>query len=184
MLSDRDIMLRVQAGETSLYAELVLRYRPRLLKFAVSKVHDLGLAEDLVQETLLSAFHARNTYSPKFAFSTWIWTISLNLARRQLRQNMSERVHQLEYSQQAVPIPDSSVQPIDHLLHAELHEQLHQLLDRLPASQSDAIRLRFLGELSFEEIAATMECSVSGAKRRVKTGILKLTEMAQSFGSS
>src|SRR5687768_12848454 len=86
MQSDADIMRAVQNGQTGLFEDLAARYRPRLLRFAVSKLGADGAAEDAVQEALLAAFQARDSYRPEFAFSTWIYTILLNCCRRELRR--------------------------------------------------------------------------------------------------
>jgi RNA polymerase sigma-70 factor (ECF subfamily) len=60
------------------------------------------------------------------------------------------------------------------LLAKEASEQLYDLLAKLPEVQADALRLRFFGGLSFPEIAAAMQISESGAKHRVKVGLLTL----------
>jgi RNA polymerase sigma-70 factor (ECF subfamily) len=62
------------------------------------------------------------------------------------------------------------------LLARESSERLHGLLSQLPQVQADALRLRFFGELTYLEIAAAMQISEPGAKHRVKTGLLKLSE--------
>ena len=76
-------MRRIQAGEVELFDLLVERYRNALVRVALSKLGDVAWAEDIVQESLLAAFVARDTYDPQFAFRTWLWTILLNLCRRQ-----------------------------------------------------------------------------------------------------
>lgn len=178
MTSDRDIMKRVQNGESSLFSLLVHKYRLPLHQFALSKLHDQQAAEDVVQEAFLAAYHARDSYSPEFAFSTWIWTITLNLSRRDLKRAQSERTRQLHYV-------ESQRRPLRYIVNFEevllKEEQIRSLdacLDQLPESQADAIRLRFFGRLSYEEVALTTGCSLSGAKRRVKLGLLKLSELA------
>jgi RNA polymerase sigma-70 factor (ECF subfamily) len=62
------------------------------------------------------------------------------------------------------------------VLATERQTRLAALLDELPEPQADALRLRFFGGLRFEDIARTMDCSLSGAKRRVQTGLIKLAE--------
>jgi RNA polymerase sigma-70 factor (ECF subfamily) len=63
------------------------------------------------------------------------------------------------------------------MLLLERREQLRLALEQLPEAQADALRLRFFGGLKFEEIAAAMESSVSGAKVRVKQGLIKLASL-------
>src|SRR5580704_7969284 len=82
-------MCRVQAGQIELFDVLVRRYRGPLLNVAWSKLGDPTWAEDAVQETFLAAFAARATYNPRFAFRTWVWTILLNLCRRQWQRRQT-----------------------------------------------------------------------------------------------
>src|SRR5262245_38742572 len=80
-------MRRVQAGQVFLFDELVRRYRPALVRVAFSKTGEAAWAEDVVQEPLLAAFAPRDTYNPQFAFRTWLWTILLNICRRQWQRH-------------------------------------------------------------------------------------------------
>ncbi len=178
MCSDADIMARVQAGDIDRFGDLVLRYHDRLLRFAQSKLGHRAAAEDLVQETLLAAFGARDTYRPQFAFSTWLWTILINLCRRDARRQNSAQLRPTRRTGDIGRVVDGSESSLEQMLREEQRVEVHRLLDALPEAQADALRLRFFGELSYDEIAETMGCSVSGAKRRVKTGLLKLSRLA------
>lgn len=178
MLTDTEIMLRVQAGDVGLYAVLVDRYRIRLNRFAQSKLNNASDAEDLVQETFLAAYHSRNSYSAEFAFSTWIWTIALNLSRKQFRRENREAAVQREFARNSVK-QSNLENPVEVMLQAEKQDLLNEWLSQLPDYQSDAIRLKFFGGLRYEEIALAMDCSVSGAKRRVKVGLQKLFVIAE-----
>jgi RNA polymerase sigma-70 factor (ECF subfamily) len=186
-LDDVEIMRRVQAGQLDLFDELVHRYRGPLLNVAWSKLGDRAWAEDAVQETFLAAFTARATYNPRFAFRTWIWTILLNLCRRQW-QRRETRPRERSLSN----LPPSEVagyhEPMTHdtalaqLLGTERRELVHRVLSRLPEAQADALRLRFFGGLQFSEIALAMGSSVSGAKQRVKHGLIELAEQLRESG--
>lgn len=176
MPTDVEIMLRVQAGETSLFAELVQRHQPKLLRFAESKLGNRAEAEDTIQDAFLAAFHSRESYSPEFAFSTWMWTITLNLTRRVVQKRVRDRDRREEYaSRQQTDSHGES--PLNTLLKTEQSEQLNHWLSLIPEPQGDAIRLKFFGELTYAEIALTMDCSESGAKRRVKNGLVKLADL-------
>ena len=168
---DQELMLQVQAGEHAPFAELVDRFRPRLLRFAQSSLRDRQLAEDVVQETFLAVFQSRQTYNPTFAVSTWVWTILLNLVRR-TRDRLAKRQFREAASIEVRPTPACS-HP------AEDREQLDHWLSLIPEAEADALRLRFFGELSFDEIAVSMESSVSGAKLRVRNGLERLSELAR-----
>ena len=186
-LTDVQIMQAVQAGQLDLFDQLVLRHRGPLLNVAWSKLGDANWAEDVVQETFLAAFAARDTYNPAFAFRTWVWTILLNLCRRQWKRRESRP------GEQPLPVRPTSESgpslepatydtPLANVLLVERRAQVHILLNSLPEVQADALRLRFFGGLQFSEIALAMDSSVSAAKQRVKSGLVTLAEQLRQTG--
>jgi RNA polymerase sigma-70 factor, ECF subfamily len=178
---DRQLMRRVQAGEFSCFEVLVERYRPALLRVAVGMLNDATLAEDLVQETFLAVFASRHTFNPAFHFRTWLWTILLNLCRaqqkRRARRPQVVSRSTLTTSERAnITDPSTSETALAALLIRERGVQLQALLNELPDTQADAIRLRFFAGLKYEEIAQSMGVSLGGAKLRVRSGLRKLSE--------
>lgn len=179
---DATIMQAVQRGEFEQFDLLVERYRLPLIRVASSKLGNAAWAEDVVQETFLAVFAARATYNPEFAFRTWLWTILLNLCRRQLKQQHRhpQQVPRSQLSEH--PASGLSREPVERetglsrLLQLERQEQLAALLNELPEAQGDAVRLRFFGGLKFSEIADAMNSSVSGAKRRVQNGLFAMAQ--------
>jgi RNA polymerase sigma-70 factor (ECF subfamily) len=145
------------------------------------------LAEDAVQETFLAAFKSRHTYRAEFSVRTWLWTILLNELRRQ--GGRESRTPQLKQWPTGSPggseFDPASAEPapLAQVLAQERNELLNELLDRLPAPQADALRLRFFGELKFKEIADVLDCTLLTAKNRVKAGLLKLAEWTRGEGS-
>lgn len=170
MRSDAQLMQLVQAGQSGLFDELIVRHRPGLLRFAQSSLTDADLAEDAVQEALLAAFSARNTFDPRFAFSTWVYTILLNVCRRHHRQRRAQPTVTSDCG--AVPAADQS--PLDRLLQSETCTQLADLLAELPDAEADALRLRFFAGLPFDAIAVAMDSSLNTAKVRVRRGLQRL----------
>lgn len=187
-LSDEDLMRRVQAGDTALFAELVRRYQPVLARVATSRLGRADWAEDAVQESLLAAFQGRHTYRPPHNFRTWLWTILLNQCRRSWkRRSRQPRVclwgdqpgETVEPAVYQASLVRGEPSPLANLLAQERANQVDELLQRLTPVQADAVRLRFYGGLKFEEIAAAMGTTVSTAKSRVKWGLLRLAELVR-----
>lgn len=175
---DARIMELVKRGQLAPFDELVSRYRSVLIRVAESKLGDRTLAEDLVQETFLAVYAARESFNPQFSFRTWLWTILLNLCRRHLRR-CQRRPRTTALSQaEGVPghpaVEDESPSGLDRILAVEQSELLHACLDAMPEPQADALRLRFFGGLKFQEIADAMNCSLNGAKQRVRNGLVAL----------
>jgi RNA polymerase sigma-70 factor (ECF subfamily) len=184
--TDSELMLAVQAGCEDRFEELVRRYRPRLYRAALSKVGQ-PFAEDIVQETLLAAFAGRKTFRSEYAFSTWIWTLFLNVCRRSGKRRAQEQAAISALAGSGRTADCASPLALAALLAEERRELLHALLDELPEAEADALRLRFFGGLKFDEIAAAMQSSLGGAKLRVKRGLLRLAarwEQAQETSSA
>lgn len=188
--SDQELMRRVQQGETALFAEIVRRYQPALLRVARSRLGRPDRAEDAVQETFLAAFKARDTYRDAYSFRTWLWTILLNKCRRSWGGETREpRVfcwtdeasgHEQPALDQARPAGRGE-QPFERVLARERSELLEASLAALPTVQADALRLRFFGGLKFEEIAETMQCSLGTAKNRVRWGLMRMADRVHSL---
>lgn len=159
-------------------AEIVRRYQRPLLAAARNRLGDHQAAEDAVQEAFFNTHRWIHTYDSRYSFRTWLWTILLRACSR-IAENRSARkwCSQPLDSSTGETGPTASaaaVNPLDQLLASENSALLQRLLARLPENQADALRLRFFGELKFDEIAAALECSVSTAKNRVKLGLIQL----------
>lgn len=170
--TDGELTAALVAGEVCALDELDRRYRPALLRLAVSRL-GAERGEDAVQETFLCVLKSIGSYDSRFSFRTWLWTILLNQIRRQL-QRQAKRPLWFWGGNPETPATHFSG-PSEQLLARERNEQLSALLSQLPEHQADALRLRFFGELKFQEIADSLGCSVSAAKHRVQQGLLQLS---------
>ena len=119
-------------------------------------------AEDVVQETFLCAYKSLASYNSQYSFRTWLWTILLNQCRRQWQKRArrssklaADRDMQNELAADGLACPSSQT-PWEPLLTHERHAELRRQLDQLPEAQATALRLRFYGELKFQEIADVM----------------------------
>ena len=178
MLNDQEIMERVRSGQVSLFDELVNRHRSSMLRTAVSKLgnRNQAVAEEAVQDAFLSAFAHRHTYRCEYSFRGWLWTILLNTCRSLARREL-DRIDRAgaQYDFEVSNEPCSSDDVLWRLVRAEQAALLFRFLNELPEAQADALRLRFFGELKFDEIAQVMNCSTNGAKQRVRSGLERLS---------
>jgi len=184
-LSDQQIVARVVAGETELFAEIVRRYERPLLRVSRSRLGRDDWAEEAVQETFLAAFKSCQSYDSRYGFRTWLWTILLNQCRahyqRRARGPQVEPWSDESANDQAVGSQaENNSSPLGELLAKERTAQLELLLARLSSAQADALRLRFFGGLKFQEIATTMGCSLNTAKNRVRWGLLRLADLIRA----
>lgn len=172
-IPDGALIAATLEGDESAFARLAERYQGPLLHAARSRLTDRQLAEDAVQEALLCAYRWLHTYDSQYSFRTWLWTILLNQCSR-IAARRKKLPAGATPDESPSPTLPAAASPFEQLLARENADRLHELLARLPDVQADALRLRFFGGLKFEEIAQAMECSVSGAKNRVRLGLTQL----------
>jgi len=162
------------AGDGEAFAELVRRYRERLLNFVDRMIHDRDRAEDLVQEAFLRVFRHLGRYDPARKFSTWIYTIAGNLAKNELRNRGRNPIVLYQAlrprgGEESQPLQFEDVRTRPDDLFADRH--LRQLVDATVATLAPHHRevfvLRELEGRSYEEIAAIVGANLGTVKSRL-----------------
>jgi RNA polymerase sigma factor (sigma-70 family) len=159
---EEELVANAQAGNPEAFEALFRRYRDRISSYVRSSVRDEGRTEDLVQEIFFSAHSSLSTLAQPGAFRSWLYQIArhacLDEARRRSRQD------DLIYGWEEFPPPDERIvihnQSADRVLsRKEELANLTQALDGLPQSQHDALVLRELEGMSYDEIGQRMRLS-------------------------
>ena len=171
---ERDIVLRILGGERDAYALLVDAYQGAIFNLACRMTGSLQDADDLAQETFIRAYRRLRYFDPGKRFFTWIYTIGLNLVRNHLKKRGRAAVR--DTSHRADSEADSQAEwPAEQaLIRFQELRRLEEALRKLPVDLREAVVLRFYQGLSFEEIAAIMDASLSAVKMRVYRGVEKL----------
>jgi RNA polymerase sigma-70 factor (ECF subfamily) len=99
-------------------------------------------------------------------------------------RNWSDRADTGDAGEHPSGLASNDATPDARLLAEERARQLEELLRQLPATQADALRLRFFGDLKFQEIADTMQCSLSAAKQRVRLGLQRMSTLLRPRGKT
>ena len=174
---DAALMLRVKQGDMAAFTELVDKYKQPVMNVAYRMLHDATEAEDLAQAVFVQVFKAADRYRVSSKFSTWLFTIARNLCLNEIRRRGRHQVESMD-----APHPEQEDQPLrqfedkqtasppERLLHGELEAKIEQALAELPESQRLAIVLCRQEELSYEEIARVLRCSVSATKSLIHRG--------------
>ena len=177
--SDKDVLMQA-CTDQEILSILVRRYRIPLYNFVFRFVGDRETAEDIVQETFLRTLRHKHQFPAIEQVSTWLYTIAGNLAKTELRRR--KRWHW-------VPIRPSDdeesrtsfYEPVDReLLPGEdtdtktVRRTVVDAIDTLPEEFREAVLLRDLNGLSYDEIAKIIDCPVGTVKSRVNRGRLRL----------
>ncbi len=174
---DAALMLRVKQGDAAAFAELVEKYKQPVMNLTYRMLHDATEAEDLAQNVFIQVHKSAQRYEVSSKFSTWLFTIARNLCLNEIRRRSRHAADSLD-----VPHPEREDQPLqqfedkktfsppDSLLHGELEEKIEQALAELPENQRTAILLCRQDELSYEDIAKVLNCSLSATKSLIFRG--------------
>ncbi len=154
MLSDEILMMRFASGDEPALLELITRHRDRLLNFIFRRTSSRELAEDIVQETFLRVVNAASRYQATAKFTTWLYTIALNLWR-----NETARQHALPYTGQPIPHTVDMDREIDF-------RHMRQLMQDLTEEHCLVLELSFVEGWTNQQIADLVGCSVGTVKSR------------------
>jgi RNA polymerase sigma-70 factor (ECF subfamily) len=170
--SDLALVERVQRGERSAFDVLVLRYQRKVLKLVLRYIRDPMEAEDVVQEAFIKAFRAIGSFRGDSAFYTWIYRIAINTAKNALVAskrrpiNYGIDVQDPEQGDLEARLTDGET-PEQLALSEEIRETVNVAMADLPEELRTAIVLREIDGLSYEEIAASMDCPVGTVRSRI-----------------
>ena len=181
-------MLRVKRGDRTAFATLVEKYKQPVMNFIYRSLRDETEAEDLAQNVFLQVYKSRDRYERTAKFSTWLFTIARNLCLNEIRRRSRHPAESLEethaehedqpqrqYEDKKVPLPT------ENLLQGELARKIEEALAALPENQRTAILLCRQDELSYEEIAVILDCSLSATKSLIHRGRETLKEKLKPY---
>ncbi len=171
IVSDEELMLECRKGDMSAFELLVRRYQDALVNYIYYTINDYHRAEDLAQETFLRVFKSASRYEPKASFKSWLYTIATNLSRNEIRNRarrntyfLEDMVDESEDVYQSEFMIDTRYQP-DLLYEKKERQQLiKKALKQLPENQRLALTLVTYQEMSYEEIAEILNCSIGAIK--------------------
>lgn len=185
---DAALMLRVKRGDRMAFAELVEKYKQPLFNFICRTLRDEAESEDLAQNVFLQVYKSRQRYQHTAKFSTWLFTIARNLCLNEIRRRSRHPAESLEEShseheeQPQRQYEDKKIfLPVENVLHGELAKKIEEAIAELPETQRTAILLCRQDELSYEEIAEILGCSLSATKSLIHRGRETLKEKLKPY---
>jgi RNA polymerase sigma-70 factor (ECF subfamily) len=172
-ISDLSLVRRVQRGDKGAFDALVLKYQHKLVKLVMRYVRNPAEAEDIAQEAFIKAYRALPQFRGDSAFYTWLYRIAINTAKNavvsrdrspieyDLDRNNTDESYDMQGRMKDPETPEGLV------LTDEIRSTVNAAIDALPEDLRTAIVLRELEGLSYEEIAAAMDCPVGTVRSRI-----------------
>ena len=170
---DQQLVERVQRGDKRAFDLLVIKYQRKLGRLLSRFIRDAGEVEDVTQEAFIKAYRALPGFRGDSAFYTWLYRIGINTAKNYLVATGRRAPTTTEYDAEEAEALDAGDQlrdlntPENQLMSRQVGETVNQTLDELPEELRTAITLREIEGLSYEEIAAVMQCPVGTVRSRI-----------------
>jgi RNA polymerase sigma-70 factor (ECF subfamily) len=169
--TDQQLVQRAQRGDLRAFDLLVLKYQGRIGALVSRYINDPGEVEDVTQEAFIKAYRALDKFRGDSAFYTWLYRIASNAAKNHLvakgrRPGADATIEDAEGFEQADLISESST-PEAVLMSEELAQVVTEAMDALPEELRAALTLREFEGLSYDDIAAVLECPVGTVRSRI-----------------
>ena len=169
---DRELVERVQRGDSAAFDALVRKYQHRIVGLIGRYVHDWSECQDVAQEVFMRAYRALGGFRGDAQFSTWLHRIAVNTAKNHLvaqnRRPPTDDIDVMDAEQfdQSYRLRDTDT-PERELMRQEIERTVMDAVNALPSELREAITLREVDGLSYDEIAERMGCPIGTVRSRI-----------------
>ncbi|CAN5559566.1 sigma-70 family RNA polymerase sigma factor [soil metagenome] len=180
-LTDEQLILEFQNENVEAFNEIVFRYKDKVVNFLYRYTGSREESEDLAQDTFLKLYKSKHLYREIARFSTWFYTIAINIAKTNLRKN--KRYNSISISEfdpdneKDFDLPSDVLTPEQTAQAGIENYHIQKAIDSLDEKFKQVILLRDIQDLDYEEIAKITELPLGTVKSRINRGREKLKEM-------
>lgn len=184
-LSDEELIYCFQEGDNNAYNEIVKRYKDRLINFVYRYVGSYDDSEDIVQDTLVKVYVSKHLYKEVAKFSTWIYTIAINLAKTKLIKKQKYKIFSLSTAyddgEKDFDIKDEAYLPDVEANSKFQEEHIQKALSAIPENYRKLVVLRDVEDFSYEEICELTGLPMGTVKSRINRGRDKLQKLLKDI---
>ena len=174
--ADAPLIERVKRGDVKAFEMLVVKYQRRIERLIGRMVRDVDLVPDIAQETFVRAYRALPQFRGESAFYTWLYRIAVNAAKKALVEMKRDPI--VTESARASRDDDDETSRVENelsdgetpealLASKEIAATVNASIDALSEDLRQAITLREIEGLSYEEIAEVMNCPIGTVRSRI-----------------
>ena len=172
----RDLKLitrALESGDPTAYNELMRLYRDPLYFMLYEKVGDQELAKDLTIEALGKAFKKLHLYTPTYVFSTWLFTVARNHCIDYLRKHklptisIDKMMLDEDGKRNTFDLKSTDLNPEQKMEKKQRIAILRQIVDQLKPKYRDLVKLRYFKEMTYDEIATTLDVPIGTVKAQL-----------------
>ena len=182
-LSDSTLITQFISGNSQSFSILVDRYQKRVYGFIFSKVKDADLADDVFQDTFVKVIKnlRLGKYKDHGRFLSWVMRIAHNIIMDHFRK--INRLPKYDSKHDDLVLMDRLIEKSnsieDLMIETQIHADLCILIDELPKTQKEVLRMRLFQEMSFKDIGEQTGVSINTALGRMRYAILNLRKLIE-----
>ena len=170
---DQKLVEKAQKGDKKAFGMLVEKYQRRLTRLLSRMVRDQSEIEDIVQDSFIKAYRAINNFRGDSAFYTWLYRIGINTAKNHLvklgkrpKAMNDVEIEDIENFEDAQDLRNLET-PESSMMSSQIITSVNQTIESLPDELKEAISLREMDGLSYEEISDLMNCPIGTVRSRI-----------------
>ena len=170
---DAELVSRVQAGDKQAFDLLVIKYQRKIMRLLSRMIRDPAEIEDVAQEAFIKAYRALPQFRGDSAFYTWLYRIAINTARNWLAANKRApstpsafENEEGETFNESDVLTDGS-NPESEMASRQIAETVNKAINDLPEEVRNAIVMREIDGMSYEDIAESMNCPIGTVRSRI-----------------
>ena len=182
-MTDEELVVAYMDGEARAFDVILTRYQATIYSYFLYVVGDEDEANELFQDTFVKVivFLQEQRYKPMGLFNYWLIRIAHNMISDKFRRNDHKLVKDVNAKNDLTRIRNEAitVSPYDdEMIRDQAFDELHRMVNKLPAEQREMVYLRYFEEVSCKDIAAITGVSINTALGRMRYAILNLRKMA------
>ena len=182
-LSDTTLIAEFISGNGNSFSILLDRYQKRVYGFIYSKVHDPDLADDIFQDTFIKVVKnlRLGKYSDEGRFLSWVIRIAHNLIMDHYRKikRLPKYESKIENFDVLDRLAEQNCSIEESMIETQIHADLSLLIEELPDSQKEVLRMRLFKDMSFKEIGDQTGVSINTALGRMRYAVINLRKMIE-----
>ena len=182
-LSDTTLIAEFISGNSNSFSILLDRYQKRIYGFIFSKVNDPELADDIFQDTFIKVVKnlRLGKYKDEGRFLSWVIRIAHNLIMDHYRKNKRLPKHEskIENFDLLDRLVEQNTTMEESMIETQIHADLSMLIEELPDSQKEVLRMRLFQDMSFKEIGDQTGVSINTALGRMRYAVINLRKMIE-----
>jgi RNA polymerase sigma-70 factor (ECF subfamily) len=180
-LTDEELIFKFQKEDVEAFNEIVFRYKDKLVNFLFRYTGSRDESEDLAQDTFLKLYRSKHLYKEIAKFSTWFYTIAINIAKTNLRKKSRKKAISISDfdpdNEKDFDLPADVISPDDAANASIESYYIQKAINSLGDKFKEVIVLRDIQDLEYEEIAQITGLPLGTVKSRINRGRERLKEL-------